>query len=62
MHDDGIGDSYLSGDIAEIIIYNRVLTEAERNQVGFYLSERYGLSTTYEEPPPPLRGALLILR
>jgi hypothetical protein len=43
---------YLNGDIAEIIIYNRALTEAERNQVGFYLSDRYGLITTYEGPPP----------
>jgi len=65
MHDDGIGDSYLSGDIAEIIIYNRELTEAERNQVGFYLSDRYGLITTYEgppPPPPPPHGTLLIIR
>jgi hypothetical protein len=31
------------GDIAEIIIYSRGLTEAERNQVHDYLRKKYGL-------------------
>ena len=53
---------YLNGDIAEIIIYNRALTEEEHNRVGFYLSERYGLSTMYEGPPPPPHGTLLMIR
>jgi hypothetical protein len=31
------------GDIAEIVIYNRGLTEAERNQIHDYLRKKYGL-------------------
>ena len=38
---------WLTGDIAEIIIFKTALTETERNQVGSYLSKRYGLSSTY---------------
>jgi hypothetical protein len=36
-----------SGDIAEILIYNRELTTPERNQVGEYLEAKYGLTTSY---------------
>ena len=39
----------LNGDIAELIIYNRILTTQEANQVGTYLANKYGLSTAY--PP-----------
>jgi hypothetical protein len=39
------------GDVAEIIIYSRVLTDTERNQVGAYLEERYGISGNYYIPP-----------
>jgi hypothetical protein len=39
------------GDVAEIIIYNRILTDTERNQVGAYLEERYGISGNYYLPP-----------
>jgi hypothetical protein len=35
------------GDIAEIIIYNRALTPAEESGVGLYLTQKYGLATTY---------------
>jgi len=36
-----------NGDIAEIIIYNRALTSDEENQVGYYLTQKYGLTTSY---------------
>ena len=39
----------LNGDIAELIIYNRVLTTQEAKQVGAYLSYKYGLSTAYTD-------------
>ncbi len=44
----------LKGDIAELIIYNRVLTTQEANQVGSYLANKYGLTTAY---PPAISFA-----
>lgn len=38
----GTVSGYFNGDIYEIIIYNRALTEAEINRVGWYLSAKYG--------------------
>ncbi len=43
-------DQRLNGDIAELLLFNRVLTTLEANQVGGYLTQKYGLTTTY----PPL--------
>jgi hypothetical protein len=40
----------LKGDIAEVLIYNRVLTPIEENQVGAYLTQKYGLVTNYGPP------------
>ncbi len=40
---DGNG-SLLDGDLAEVIIYDRVLTPAERRSVTTYISQKYGLS------------------
>ena len=34
-------------DMFEILVYDRDLTDAERNAVGFYLSNKYGLATNY---------------
>jgi hypothetical protein len=42
----------LRGDIAEIILFNRVLTSQEANLVGGYLTQKYGLATVY--PPASL--------
>lgn len=36
--------SFLSGYIAEIIVYNRVVPAAEISQVEFYLSQKYGFA------------------
>ena len=38
---------YLAGDFAEVIIYDRPLSEAEQNQVGVYLEEKYGMNTAF---------------
>ena len=35
------------GDIAEILIYDRALTSTEENLVGYYLGNKYGLTTAY---------------
>lgn len=37
----------MQGDIAEIVVYNRSLGEAERQQAGDYLALKYGLSSAY---------------
>lgn len=34
-------------EVAEVIIYDRILTDSERLDVGGYLADKYGLSTTY---------------
>jgi autotransporter-associated beta strand protein len=39
------------GDIAEILIYDRALSDAEEVQVGSYLSTKYALSTAYPAVP-----------
>lgn len=39
--------SFLNGDLVEMIVYNRPLTQAERIQVEVYLASRYNLSLTY---------------
>jgi hypothetical protein len=33
-----------SGHLAEVIVYNSVLTEEERNALGFYVQEKYGIT------------------
>jgi hypothetical protein len=38
------GNSPWNGDIAEIILYDAALPDADKNQVGTYLARRYGLS------------------
>lgn len=42
----------LNGDFAELLVFNRVLTDAERNTVGSYLADKYGLTTAYVVPEP----------
>lgn len=40
------------GDIAEVIVFGRALTTTEMNDVGFYLANKYGLTTSFVGPPP----------
>jgi hypothetical protein len=42
----GDGGSQFNGDIAELVIFSRVLTTAEANAVGGYLAGKYGVTTT----------------
>lgn len=52
-----------SGDIAEFLLYDRVLTEEEENTVGSYLAFRYDIATSYSissdkaKNPDPFDGA-----
>lgn len=53
---------FFKGDVAEVIFFDRVLTETEMEQVGIYLSNKYPtLSTAYRSgahDPSPADGAV----
>jgi methionine-rich copper-binding protein CopC len=38
------------GDIAEVLVYNRALSAVEIEQVGSYLTVKYGMTTAYAAP------------
>ncbi|MEI7900048.1 MAG: LamG-like jellyroll fold domain-containing protein [bacterium] len=42
----------LNGDIAELILFDRVLSPAEANVVGRYLADKYGVTTEYPPVDP----------
>ncbi|MSU22054.1 MAG: hypothetical protein EXS30_11750 [Pedosphaera sp.] len=44
----------MKGDIAEIIIYDTALSEADRSLVVSYLGNKYGIPVTSSLPQPPL--------
>jgi hypothetical protein len=50
----GPNDWFWDGDIAEVLIYNRALSLGEKNQVGFYLEQKYSLDTAYLPEPAGL--------
>lgn len=54
------------GLIAELIVYDRILSESEMNEVGYYLQEKYGLAGAYVPEPASLvlmgAGGLMLLR
>ena len=54
---DGRGAQYNTrswmGELAELIIYNRVLTYQERNDTGAYLAGKYGKITAFGYPDVP---------
>lgn len=45
---DVFGNAHYNGDLAEILIYDRVLTSEEKNQVGAYLEGKYTIEAAYE--------------
>lgn len=47
----------LVGDIAEVLVYNKPLSETEQNQVGYYLDQKYAIDTAYVPEP----GSLLLM-
>jgi hypothetical protein len=48
----GNGKDYWNGDVAEILVYNRVLVPAELSRVGEYLATKYHIKTTWESQNP----------
>jgi len=54
------------GDIAEVVIYNAALSNADRNQTGWYLGDKYGLTVSYIPEPSTMvllsLGGLALLR
>ncbi|NIP95166.1 MAG: LamG domain-containing protein, partial [Akkermansiaceae bacterium] len=40
-------NTYYRGDLAEVLIFNRVLGEGEQREVGRRLAEEYGLTSRY---------------
>lgn len=44
---------FLRGDIAEIIVYSRALSQKEMDVTTRYLMDKYGLDYLLPEPPPP---------
>jgi hypothetical protein len=53
-----LNGEYWNGDIAEILVYNRALSDDERKQVTRYLMQRYGLE--YKSEPPPDANVLAL--
>ena len=47
---DGAYSRSFSGDIAEVIAFNRVLSEAEMQRVENYLAEKWGITEPHAEP------------
>lgn len=44
-------NTYYRGDLAEVLVYNRVLSQVEQNAIGAYLQKKYSLMTDYGPPP-----------
>ncbi|MFW6164438.1 MAG: hypothetical protein ACODAJ_16835, partial [Planctomycetota bacterium] len=44
--------AWVNGDIAEVLLYDRDLSDAEMRQVTTYLQDRYDLSTRFSVPVP----------
>lgn len=51
----------LYGQISEMLIYEGALSEAQQQQVGFYLAQKYDLSTSYIPEPAPMAFAFAAL-
>jgi hypothetical protein len=48
-----IGEWHMNGHIAEVLVYDRLLSPDELNHVGYYLQTKYGLQGTFS---PPISG------
>ena len=48
--------AFLNGDIAELLVFNQVLTGTELNDVGSYLERKYGLNTLYYQADMHVRN------
>lgn len=45
---------FLEGFIAEVLIYDRALSDTEKNEIGYYLGTKYNLDTSYIPEPSTL--------
>jgi hypothetical protein len=45
---------YLNGSVAEILVYDGLLTGTNISRVGYYLQTKYNLPTTFPVPPPTI--------
>lgn len=52
----GSGGRFYNGDIAEVLIYNQVLSDPERRTVESYLNQKYALVAPPVQPPTDLRA------
>ena len=48
------GAEKMTGEIAEVLLYNRALTATEQAQVGLYLGRKYGIANNWETAPSDL--------
>jgi probable HAF family extracellular repeat protein len=53
----GVGQGYFAGDVAELLIYLRTLSGAERQTIGYYLNQKYNLTTSIPATPSNLKAA-----
>ena len=56
-----LGEQAWQGNIAELVIFNRVLSDSEANEVGSYLQDKYGITGAYAIVPEPSSLGLLLL-
>jgi hypothetical protein len=55
-----LGEQAWQGNIAELVIFDRVLSDSEANEVGSYLQDKYGITGAYAIPEPSSLGLLLL--
>lgn len=48
----GSNDEYWKGDIAELLVFNRVLGESDLHKVNDYLAKKYGIETAWKGARP----------
>ena len=58
-----VGEGQSSGeqskaDVAEVLVFDRVLTKGERHDVGYYLGQKYGLATSYQPSNTHVSGTM----
>lgn len=44
----GLYNEQSAADVAEVLVYDRIITKGERHDVGSYLSDKYGLPSAYQ--------------
>lgn len=59
--DRGSGSQRTTATIAEVLIYERKLTQEEQNLVGAYLADKYAITTAWVVPAPAALPAGLLM-